>query len=77
MVRQAQAVRPVALATTVPSVTHVRHVTTATPVDRAPRAMTARLVTTAVHDPLVTTVHLARIVRIELLGTNTPSAMVA
>ena len=74
MVRQAQAVRHVALVTTVPSVTHVRLVTTATPVDRAPRATTVRSVMTAVPVPFVTTVHPARIV---LLGTNTPSAMVA
>jgi hypothetical protein len=77
MVRQAQAVRHVALATTVPSVTHVRLVTTATPVDRAPRATTDRSVMTAVPVPFATTVHPARIVRIVLLGTNTPSAMVA
>jgi hypothetical protein len=42
MVRQAQAVRHVALATTVPSVTLVQHVMTATPAVRAPRA-TARV----------------------------------
>jgi hypothetical protein len=77
MVRQAQAVRHVALATTVRSVTHVQLVMTATPVDRAPRATTARPMMTAVPVPFAMTVHLARIARIEPLGTNTPSAMVA
>jgi hypothetical protein len=77
MVRQAQAVRHVALGTTVPSVTHVRYVTTALPVDRAPRGMTARPVTIAVHDPLVMTVPPAQIAPTALLETNTHSAMVA
>jgi hypothetical protein len=77
MVRQAQAVRLVALATTDPSATTDRHVTTATPVARAPRATTVRHVTTAVHDPLVMTGPPAQIAPTALLGTNTHSAMVA
>jgi hypothetical protein len=40
-------------------------------------AMTGRPVMTAVHDLLVMTVHLARIVRIAPRVTNTPSVMVA
>jgi hypothetical protein len=71
MVLQAQAVRPVVLATT------DRLVTTATPLDRAPRATTVRLVTTAVYDPRVMTGPPAQIAPIALLGTNTPSATVA
>jgi hypothetical protein len=39
--------------------------------------MTVRPVTTAVHDPLVMTVHLAQIAPTALLETNTHSAMVA
>jgi hypothetical protein len=77
MVRQAQAVRLVALATTDPSAMTVRHVMTATPVDPAPRATTVRLVTTAVHAPLVMTGPPAQIAPTALLGTNTHSAMVA
>jgi len=77
MVLQAQAVRPVVLATTDPSATTDRLVTTAMPLDRAPRATTVRLMTTAVYDPLVTTGPPAQIAPIALLGTNTPSATVA
>jgi hypothetical protein len=77
MVQQAQAVRRVALATTDQSATTVRHVMTATPVDRAPRAMTVRHVTIAVHDPLVMTGLPAQIGPTALLGTNTHSVMVA
>jgi hypothetical protein len=77
MVLQAQAGRPVALAMTVPPATYVPLVTTALPVDRAPRAMTGRPVMTAVHDLLVMTAHHARIVRIAPHVTNMPSAMVA
>ena len=77
MVLQAQAVRRVALATTDQSATTVRHVMTATPVDRAPRAMTVRHVTIAVHDPLVMTGLPAQIAPTALLGTNTHSVMVA
>jgi hypothetical protein len=82
MVLQAQAVRHVALAMTVPCVMHVRRVTTDMPVARAQRAMTVRPamtvrhVMTAVHAPPVMTAPPARTARIEPLGTNTPSAMV-
>lgn len=72
MVRRAQAVRPVALATTDPRAMRAPLATTVLPVDRVPFATTVRLGTIARHE---TTALLARIVRIVRPGTNTHSAM--
>jgi hypothetical protein len=76
MVRQAQAVRPVAHVTIDRSAMHVRLATTDTPVDRVLRVTTVRFAMTAVPVPLVMTALLARTARTVPLGTNTPSAMV-
>jgi hypothetical protein len=76
MVRQAQADRPVVLVTTDPPATHVRHVTTDTPVERAQRATTVRFATTAVLAPHVMTAPRARIAPTAPPETNTHSAMV-
>jgi hypothetical protein len=71
MVLQAQAVRPVVLATTDPSAT------TATPVDRALRVTTVRHGTTAEHALCVMTAPLAQIAPTVPPETNTLSVMVA
>jgi hypothetical protein len=77
MARQALVAWFVALATTDPHVMTDLHVMTDTPVDRAPRAMTVRLVTTAVPVPFVTTAPPALIAPTALLGTNSHSATAA
>ena len=55
--------------------TLVRHVTTDTPVDHAPRVTTVRFVTTAAHAPFVTTALLVQIALTVRLETNMRSAM--